>query len=195
MSVKNPENHLQVKNREGLRTWLKHHANTANECWVDVTRGIPKDTQTFWYVDAVEEALCFGWIDSTYKVIVPGQPASQRLVPRNPHSQWSELNKQRCRRLIRLGKMTPAGARLLPDLDPGQFKIDPKIINALKRQPKAWAFFQTCPPLYRRVRCDTIQIKKRDTKLFQARLAKFVAACAQQKLIGQWDDGGRLMAN
>ncbi|KRM30839.1 hypothetical protein FC83_GL001398 [Agrilactobacillus composti DSM 18527 = JCM 14202] len=160
-----------------------------------MTRGIPKDTQTFWYVDAVEEALCFGWIDSTYKVIVPGQPASQRLVPRNPHSQWSELNKQRCRRLIRLGKMTPAGARLLPDLDPGQFKIDPKIINALKRQPKAWAFFQTCPPLYRRVRCDTIQIKKRDTKLFQARLAKFVAACAQQKLIGQWDDGGRLMAN
>lgn len=85
-------NHLPVTNRQQFRAWLAMHNQDASECWVDVKRGIPKADGTFWYVDAVEEALCFGWIDSTYKKLAPDQPASQRFVPRQPGSAWSELN-------------------------------------------------------------------------------------------------------
>ena len=71
-----------------------------NECWVAVKRGRPVDDGTFWYIDAVEEAMCFGWIDSTTKKTEDGVTV-QRLAPRRKGSLWSELNKERCRRMER----------------------------------------------------------------------------------------------
>ena len=76
--------------------------NKEPECWVVVKRGRPIDDETFWYIDAVEEAMCFGWIDSTTKKMDNGVTA-QRLAPRRKGSLWSELNKERCRRMERLG--------------------------------------------------------------------------------------------
>jgi hypothetical protein len=190
--VKKIVNHLTVTNRQQFRKWLATHYQDATECWVDVKRGVPKPDGTFWYVDAVEEAMCFGWIDSTYKKLAPDQPASQRFVPRQTGSIWSELNKERCRRMIHLGRMTPAGYAMLPNMDPNSFKIDASIVRALKRRPGAWAYFQSCPALYQRVRCDTIQIKRNQPKLFRQRLTKFANACQAHRMIGQWNDGGRL---
>lgn len=60
-------NFLDVKNRDELRQWLITNHSFAKECWVVVKRGRPVDDDTFWYIDAVEEAMCFGWIDSTTK--------------------------------------------------------------------------------------------------------------------------------
>ncbi len=62
-------NLLEVKSRQELRQWLIQNHRTETECWVIVKRGRPKDDGTFWYIDAVEEAMCFGWIDSTVKKI------------------------------------------------------------------------------------------------------------------------------
>lgn len=181
-----------VHDRNEFRAWLLANHALAQECWANVKRGIPKDDNTFWYVDAVEEAMCFGWIDSTYKRLRPDQPVVQRFVPRQPGSNWSELNKARCRRMIRLGRMTAFGRAVLPDMDRSHFKIDRRIKRALKRRPGAWDFFCQCPPLYQRVRVDTIQIKANQPKLFHARLRKFADACQNHQLIGQWNDGGRL---
>ncbi len=64
------------------------------------------------YIDVVEEALCFGWIDSTLKRLPDGRLA-QRLSPRRKKSHWTELNKQRCQDLEDRGLMTPAGRRAL----------------------------------------------------------------------------------
>lgn len=75
-----------------------------------VKRGRPQNDDTFWYIDAVEEALCFGWIDSTVKKLDNGITI-QRLSPRKKGSIWSELNKERCRRMEKLGKMTQAGKK------------------------------------------------------------------------------------
>ena len=61
------KNLLPARSREELREWLLHNHRTETEYWVMVKRGKPKDATTFWYIDAVEEALCFGWIDSTVK--------------------------------------------------------------------------------------------------------------------------------
>ncbi|MFT8400467.1 MAG: YdeI/OmpD-associated family protein [Lentilactobacillus diolivorans] len=188
----NPINKLTVINQAAFRKWLVTHHNTEPECWVNVKRGIPTDNHHFWYIDAVEEAMCFGWIDSTYKVIEPGKPAAQRFVPRRPGSTWSELNKARCRRMEKLGLMTDAGRKVLPDMTITDFKIDSRIKRALKRRPGAWDFFLGCPLLYQRVRIDTIQIKKNQPKLFRSRMTKFANACRDHKMIGQWNDGGRL---
>lgn len=192
MSIQNPQNLLKVTNREAFRHWLAENGDQASECWVNVKRGIPKGNGHFWYVDAVEEAMCFGWIDSTYKVIVPGQPAMQRFVPRKSGSAWSELNKARCIRMAYLGRMTSAGRSKLPNMDPKNFTIDKRIKRALKRRPGAWEYFCNCPPLYQRVRVDTIQIKSNDPKLFRSRMTKFANACRDHKMIGHWNDGGRL---
>lgn len=192
MSIEDPQNLLSVTNRADFRKWLAKNHRHASECWVSVKRGIPKDHDHFWYVDAVEEAMCFGWIDSTYKVIVPGKPAVQRFVPRKAGSVWSELNKARCIRMEHLGRMTTAGKSKLPNMDPNCFKIDQRIKRALKRRPGAWQYFCSCPPLYQRVRIDTIQIKSNQPKLFRSRMTKFANACRDHKMIGHWDDNGRL---
>lgn len=91
-------NLLDVKSRTEQREWLMQNHKTEKECWVVVKRGRPTDDNTFWYINAVEEALCFGWIDSTTKKIADDVTA-QKLCPRKPKSNWSELNKERCRRI------------------------------------------------------------------------------------------------
>ena len=73
-------NLLDVKSRAELREWLIQNHKTEKECWVVVKRGKPTDDNTFWYIDAVEEALCFGWIDSTTKKITDDVTA-QKLCP------------------------------------------------------------------------------------------------------------------
>lgn len=184
-------NLLTVKNRDELRQWLTENYSKENECWVVVKRGRPVDDGTFWYIDAVEEAMCFGWIDSTTKKMENGITA-QRLAPRRKGSLWSELNKERCRRMERLGRMTDAGRAVLPDMSENGFLIDAEILSALKAEPEAWDNFQKFPPLYQRVRIDTIQIKKKQPELFQSRLQKLVENSKKAIMYGEWNDNGRL---
>ena len=63
------ENILQVNNRNEFRQWLSYHSSKETECWIKVKRGRPINPDVFYYLDAVEEALCFGWIDSTHAVV------------------------------------------------------------------------------------------------------------------------------
>ena len=187
-------NLLDVKSRVELREWLIKNHKTEKECWVIVKRGKPTDDTTFWYIDAVEEALCFGWIDSTTKKIADGVTA-QRLCPRKPRSNWSELNKERCRRMERMGRMTDAGRDCCPDMSGAGFVIDTEILAALKSDPEVWANFQSFPPLYRRVRIDTILINRwmRRPELFKKRLDKFIENTRKGIMYGEWNDNGRLL--
>lgn len=185
------ENILTVANREELRQWLLEHHDKEKECWVHVKRGRPIDDGTFWYIDAVEEALCFGWIDSTVKKLDTGITV-QRLAPRRKHSIWSELNKERCRRMERLGRMTDAGRALWPDMTEKGFSIDAAILSALQADEEIWKNFNSFPPLYQRVRIDTIQIKKKNPEVFQRRLQKFLDNTKKGILYGEWNDNGRL---
>lgn len=186
-----PTNLLNVKNREELRQWLMENHNKENECWVVVKRGKPQLDDTFWYVDAVEEAMCFGWIDSTTKRLENGVTA-QKLTPRKKNSLWSELNKERCRRMEKLGLMTDSGRAVLPDMSPSGFIIDSDILTALKADNTTWNNFTNFPSLYRRVRIDTIQIKKKQPELFKSRLKKFLENTNQNIMYGEWNDNGRL---
>ena len=106
-------NLLEFTERAQLREWfMKNHA-TAKECWVTVNRTKQSRTDSILYLDVVEEALCFGWIDSTVKRLPDGRNA-QRLSPRRKGSHWTELNKQRCADLEQRGLMTDAGRAVMP---------------------------------------------------------------------------------
>lgn len=186
-------NLLEAGSRTELREWLMRNHHTETECWVVVKRGRPKDDGTFWYIDAVEEALCFGWIDSTTKRMNDNRTA-QKLCPRKAGSNWSELNKERCRRMERLGLMTDAGRAVLPDMSDRGFRIDGKILQALQSDPVVWDNFCRLPDLYRRIRIDTIQInKKRRPEMFKSRLDKFIQNTRAGILYGEWNDNGRLL--
>jgi len=185
-------NLLDAQNRDELRKWLQEHYSTETECWVIVKRGRPKDDDTFWYIDAVEEAMCFGWIDSTTKKLNSGETA-QKLAPRRKGSVWSELNKERCRRMEKMGRMTDAGRAALPDMSLSNFKIDEEILKELQADTKVWENFLKFPPLYQRVRIDTIQIKKKQPELFQSRLQKLIENTRQGIMYGEWNDNGRLL--
>jgi len=188
------KNLLSAKNRDELRQWLKENYNKEKECWVAVKRGRPIDNGTFWYIDAVEEAMCFGWIDSTTKKMDNGVTV-QRLAPRRKGSLWSELNKERCRRMEKSGKMTDAGRAVLPDMTEKGFVIDGDILKALQADTEIWNNFQNFPALYQRVRIDTIQIKKKQPKIFQNRLQKFLNNTKAGVMYGEWNDNGRLLNN
>lgn len=185
-------NLLKAKSRTELREWLLQNHDKATECWVVVKRGRPKEDGTFWYIDAVEEALCFGWIDSTTKKL-PDSTTAQKLCPRKSKSNWSELNKERCRRMERLGLMTDAGRKVLPDMSDEGFVIDEEVLQALQSDSVVWSHFCQLPELYKRVRIDTIQIKKRQPELFKSRLGKFIENTRKGILYGEWNDNGRLL--
>ena len=104
-------NLLRLGNRSELRHWLKENHNKEKCCWVVTYRGkrMP-EWPAIPYIDVAEEALCFGWIDSTLKRLTDGRLA-QRLSPRRPKSLWTQLNMDRCMDLEGRGLMTEAGRR------------------------------------------------------------------------------------
>ena len=96
-----PKNIFDLARREKFRQWLMENSSCKKECWIAVKRGKTPPVDALWYIDAVEEALCFGWIDSTVKNV--DGVTLQRFGPRTKKGRWTELNKERCRRLDKLG--------------------------------------------------------------------------------------------
>ena len=185
------ENILQVKNRIEFRQWLTIHSFEETECWIIVKRGKPIDHTIFYYLDAVEEALCFGWIDSTYAVI--NGVRMQRFSPRQRNSNWTELNKERVSRLEKLGLMTDAGRAVLPEMNTQNFKVDSDIEIALK-QAHVWSKFKSFPPLYQRVRAGNIAFYKRcNPDIYEQMLSHLIAETKKGQMYGEWNDYGRLL--
>ena len=99
---------LEYSDRSQLRAWLQENHSKEKECWVVMSRSKTPPAGVLPYIDVVEEALCFGWIDSTLKKLPDGRLA-QRLSPRRKKSHWTKLNMDRCIDLESRGLMTPAG--------------------------------------------------------------------------------------
>ena len=178
-----------VRDRAEFRAWLMFHGDET-ECWVHVKRGRPGEDGAFYYLDAVEEALCFGWIDSTQQVI--GGLRMQRFTPRKKNSPWTELNKERARRLIRLGLMTDAGRAVLPPLGPRSFRMDPDVTEALKKA-RVWSRFRSFPPLYQRIRAGNVAFyKRRDEAAYRKALDHLILETRKGRIFGEWTDYGRL---
>lgn len=103
---------LETDDRTSLRSWMDKNHQKEHEVWVATYRGRQPMADALPYVEVVEEALCFGWIDSTCKRLPDGRLA-QRLSPRRKNSHWTEHNRERCRELEQRGLMTEAGRKTL----------------------------------------------------------------------------------
>jgi len=103
----NTNNLIIFKNREEWRSWLEKNHNKFDEVWL-VHYKKPSSKKSINHVEATEEALCFGWIDSKLKKI-DEESFILKYSPRKPKSIWSKINKEKAEKLISLGKMTQAG--------------------------------------------------------------------------------------
>lgn len=184
-------NILKVTSRTEFRQWLINHSTTEKECWVTVKRGAPSIDGVFYYIDAVEEALCFGWIDSTVRNIEG--VVMQRFSPRRKNSHWTSLNKERVRRLEKMGLMTDAGRAVLPEMNIDQFKMDEDLEDALKKAG-VWTQFQEFHPLYKRIRTHNVLFaRKRSCEAYHKALAHLIEKTRKGKMYGEWNDYGRLL--
>lgn len=182
---------LRVTTRKTWRTWLEKNHARKKEIWlVYATKQSGKARVP--YSDAVEEALCFGWIDGTMKKI-DADFFAQRFSPRrSAKSQLSESNKERVRRLVRAGLMTPAGMEKIRDRMSEKFVLPSDIVAALKRDPQTWRNFQRFPKWYQRIRVGWLDASRNHSSIFESRLRYFLKMTAQNKRYGQvHDSAGR----
>ncbi len=103
---------LYVTTRDRFRKWLANNHNTKTEIWL-IQFKKKTGKASIDYIEAVEEAICYGWIDNIEKSIDDERYAT-RFSPRKPKSNWTQTNKERARRLIIEGKMTAASRKTLP---------------------------------------------------------------------------------
>jgi uncharacterized protein YdeI (YjbR/CyaY-like superfamily) len=174
---------LEVPTRAAWRAWLARNHSRKKEIWL-VLHASASGRSSLPYNDAVDEALCFGWIDSIVKKLDTHSRA-QRFTPRRKGSPVSEMNKARARRLIREGRMTPAGRSALgPALRRARLVVAPDVGRALRAEPGAWARFERFPAAYTRIRLGFIEGARGRPDVFATRLRYFVRMTAQGKRYG-----------
>jgi len=196
-------NRLEIQTRQELRNWLIENHDKPTQAWIPV---LSKDPDELSYLAIVEECLCFGWIDSTKKRLgrsSDGKPLDhatgindvmhQRISPRRKSGNWTELNKERVRRLTRLGLIHPQGEKVLPDMDENNFTIRQDVMDAIKADSVTYDNFVKLPSLYVRIRIDNIQGYPVGDDTYNRRLEKFLISTKENKLYGDWNDGGRLL--
>jgi len=158
--------------RAEWREWLQENHDKAKEIWfVFPLRSSGEDAVL--YNDAVEEALCFGWIDSTIRSFDKYHKI-QRFTPRNPKSTYSQSNKERLRWLVGEGLIH---APLMEDISKvlsEEFIYPPDIIDALKEDEEVWRQFQNFSDPYRRIRVAYIDVARKRPDEFEKRLKNLI---------------------
>jgi uncharacterized protein YdeI (YjbR/CyaY-like superfamily) len=152
-------NAIYFESPAAFRAWLEQHHETETEVWVGYWKKATGKPSLVWS-DAVDEALCFGWIDGVLRRI-DGERHAQRFTPRKPVSNWSAINIAKVAQLRADGRMRPAGeaafARRRDDKSAVYSheqrknpQLEPDEQAQLEGDAAAWAFFSAKPPSYRR---------------------------------------------
>jgi uncharacterized protein YdeI (YjbR/CyaY-like superfamily) len=183
---------LYVTDREQWRNWLTEHHAVVNGVWLIFYK---KETlkPTICYEDAVEEALCFGWIDSIIKKI-DDKKYARKFTPRKDKSKWSALNKKRVNKMIKEGRMTDVGlAKIKAAKKSGlwekdgrpriSFEVPPEFAKVLAKNKEARENFDKLAPSYRRQYIGWIAVAKRaETK--KRRIKESIALLKKGKKLG-----------
>jgi len=176
---------LNVRGRQQWRRWLQAHHDSDSEIWL-VFHKRHTAKRSISYNDAVEEALCFGWIDSIVRRLDDDRYA-QKFTPRKPNSRWSTVNRRRYADLKARGLVTPAGLDRAPTSRSGDAPrpsvsvLPPYIERGLKENARAWEYFQQLAPSYRRAYIGWIDSAKREeTKAKRLREAVNLLAAGQK---------------
>lgn len=182
---------LYVSRREEWRAWLEQNHSTENEVWL-IWYKTHTRLPSIPYDDAVEEALCFGWIDSILKRIDDDKYV-RKFTPRKNIHKWSESNLKRVTKLLREGLMTEAGLAKIGDLSQDiaddrpkksyEFIIPPAIEQSISTNPKAWENYKKLAPSYKKNAIRWITSAKKDETLIR-RLNEFIDLLEQNKPLG-----------
>jgi uncharacterized protein YdeI (YjbR/CyaY-like superfamily) len=173
---------LYVPDRKTWREWLRKNYRKEKEIWLVYFRteaGKPRIP----YNDAVEEALCFGWIDSTIKKLDKDRFA-QRYSPRNPGSEYSQANKERLRQLIAKGKMRKNVLASMSDIAPENYLFPADIMKVLRTNRRAYENFKKYSAPYQRIRIAYIDRARQRPVEFKKRLANFLKLTEKNKQFG-----------
>ena len=164
------------------RKWLKKNYKTEKEIWLVYYKkatGKPRIE----YNDAVEEALCFGWIDSTVRKL-DEERFAQKFSRRNPKTAYSQSNKERLSKLIAEGRIMKDILATLGNMSSEQFEIPKDILEAIKADKEAWKNFQNFSETYQRIRIAFIDGARNRPKEFQKRLNYFIRMTEKNKQFG-----------
>jgi len=173
---------LYAITRDEWRNWLQGHYKSEKEVWLVYFKKHTEKPRIS-YNDAVEEALCFGWIDSTVKSIDEDRYA-QRFSVRNPSTPYSQANKERLRYLIKQGVVVEDVLAGLGGLADEQFEIPPDILEAIQSNDKAWENFQKLSEPYIRIRIAFVDGARKRPEEFNKRLRYFIEMTAKNKQFG-----------
>ncbi len=191
---------LEVSDRAEWRAWLRKNHRSATEIWLVYYRK-GSGQERIAYNDAVEEALCFGWIDSNVSSIDERRFA-QRFSPRNPGTPYSPANQERLRKLIAQGKVSKSvlaaiklqtsdpKLRLRSDALGPKSESEPRLIvakdilAAIKADKAAWANYRKLSPAYKRIRIGFIEGARKRPAEFEKRLRYFIKMTAKGKMYG-----------
>jgi len=177
---------------EAFRAWLQKHHDKEQELWVGFHKKSSAKPSSTW-PEAVDAALCFGWIDGVRKSL-DDDSYTIRFTPRKSRSTWSAVNIKRATELKKLGLMQPAGLRAFEKRSDDRSAIysyeqrkTAKLCGAYEKQfrarGKAWDFFQAQPPWYRRVASFWVtSAKKEETRL--KRLATLIEDSERGQRVG-----------
>jgi uncharacterized protein YdeI (YjbR/CyaY-like superfamily) len=174
-----------------FRRWLERNHETQSEIWVGMHK-VASGKKGITYKEALDEALCFGWIDGVRKS-VDGESYMQRFTPRTAKSYWSAVNTKRVGELTKLGRMHPAGTAAFERRDGTatarysfereHAALEPAAEKQFRANKVAWAYFESEAPWYRRVITHWVTSAKRpETR--QKRLETLIRDCAAGRRIG-----------
>ena len=158
--------------RQVWRQWLAEHFETEKEIWF-VFPMKEAGEESVSYNDAVEEALCFGWIDSTIKHIDPLHRA-QRFTPRGVGSPYSRPNIERLIWLDGQGMLHPKIKAAVAELIGQEYVYPADILDAIREDAAAWRCYRKLPGGYRRIRVAYIDAARKRPEEFEKRLKSFL---------------------
>jgi uncharacterized protein YdeI (YjbR/CyaY-like superfamily) len=174
-----------------FREWLEHNYDTTSELLIGFHRKA-SGKKSITYPEALDEALCFGWIDGVRKKLNETSFV-QRFTPRKPKSIWSNINVNHVKRLKKEGRMHVSGLAAYKRRDPKRTgiysfendpaKLAPDYEKKFRKNKKAWKFFEEQPPYYKRLMIFRIMAgKKEETRV--RRLDQLIECSANGHRVG-----------
>jgi uncharacterized protein YdeI (YjbR/CyaY-like superfamily) len=183
-----------LESAQAFRSWLHVHHATERELWLGFYKKTSGRTGLT-YQEAVDEALCYGWIDGKLRRI--DDVCHQiRFTPRKPTSHWSAINIAKVAALREAGRMTPAGLAVFDarrrapapyshENSDAPVRLPPAYEKKMRAKKRAWRYFEAQPPWYRRnAQFWVMSAKREETR--ERRLTALIDACARGERLGQF---------
>lgn len=167
--------------RKEWREWLTENFETAKEIWF-VFPNKSSGKKSILYNDAVEEALCFGWIDSLVKTL-DSEHKIQRFTPRKAKSPYSQANKERLKWLFENRMMHPKLMNEVQQIISEPFQFPDDIIGKLESDKTVWKNYQKFSDSYKRIRIAYIDAARKRPEEFEKRLNNFISKTKENKII------------